>query len=82
MPQHFIMVGESLSQRLRIGFVARQSIARGEELFFNYGVKDKNLPWLTTNAKEVATTLKAVQSASKKNIPKNKVNRLLHTTEI
>ena len=68
-----VMVGESLSQRLRIGFVARRSIARGEELFFNYRVKDKNLPWLTTNAKEAATTLKAAQSASKKSIPKNKV---------
>ena len=68
-----VMVGEPPSQRLRIGFVARRSIARGDELFFNYGVKDKNLPWLTANAKESATTLKAARRASKKSIPKNKV---------
>ena len=45
-----VMVGEPPSERLRFGFVARRSIARGEELFFNDGVNDKDLPWLTTNA--------------------------------
>lgn len=29
----------------------------GEELFSNYGIKDRELPWLKTNAKKAATEL-------------------------
>ena len=60
-----VMVGDPPSERLRIGFVARRYINKGEELFFNYGIKDKQLPWSTTNAKKAATTLQKINSTSK-----------------
>ena len=56
-----MMVGDPPSQRLRIGFVARQDIEMGEGLFFKYGVKDKHLPWLATSPKQVATRLQIHQ---------------------
>ena len=57
------MVGNPPKQRLRIGFVARCYINKGEELFFNYGIYDNDLPWTATDAKKVATTLcKATKS--------------------
>ena len=52
-----VMVGDPPSQRLRIGFVARWGIKTGDELFFNYGIRDRELPWLKTNAKKAATKL-------------------------
>ena len=37
----------------KIGFVAKQNISFGEELFFDYGIKhDPDFPWLTTDAKK------------------------------
>jgi len=50
---HPAMVGE----KLRIGFVANKSIQKGEELFFNYCIKDKDLEWLKTDAKKIASTI-------------------------
>ena len=61
-----VMVGDPPSERLCIGFVARRYINKGEELFFNYGIKDKQLPWSTTNAKKAATSLQKTNSTSKK----------------
>ena len=29
-------------------------------MFFDYGIKDPDLPWLSTNAKKVATTLQTL----------------------
>ena len=43
--------------KLKIGLVARSFIKKGEELFFDYGVRDKDLPWLKTDAREVGVTL-------------------------
>ena len=59
-----VMVGEPPQNQLKIGFVAKQNISFGEELFFDYGIKhDPDFPWLTTDAKKVATTLQVLQSA-------------------
>ena len=48
-----VMIG----QKLRIGFVAKRTIQREEELFFNYCIKDKEIGWLDADAKKIATTL-------------------------
>jgi len=50
---HPVMIGE----KLRIGFVALRSIRQDEELFFNYCIKDKDLEWLKTDAKRIASTM-------------------------
>ena len=57
-----VMVGEPPNGHLQIGFVATSDIKAGEELFYNYGIKDPELPWLTTNAKKIATTVQALTS--------------------
>ena len=56
-----VMVGEPPNNHLQIGFVAT-SINAGEELFYNYGIKDPEIPWLNTDAKKISTTLKALNS--------------------
>ena len=43
-----VMIGGN-KKRLRIGFVAKQMIKRGDELFYDYGVRDKEIPWLTSS---------------------------------
>ena len=48
-----IMTGE----KLRIGFVAKQNISKGDEMFWNYGLNDKSFPWLSSNAKLIGTKL-------------------------
>ena len=50
-----------INDRIRIGFVAKKEIKRGEELFFSYGVKDKTLPWLKTDARAAGTTLQKIK---------------------
>ena len=47
-----IMIGKPPKRRLRIGLVARCCIKKGEELFFNYGIKDCDLTWLKCDAKK------------------------------
>lgn len=43
---------------LKIGFIAKRDISKGDELFFHYGLKyDPELPWISTNAKDISTTL-------------------------
>lgn len=52
--------------RLRMGFVARRDIKYGEELFFHYGLKsDPDLPWITTDAKKISTTLQDQSHSSR-----------------
>ena len=48
-----VMIGD----KLRIGFVALKAIKKGEELFFDYGIRGKEIQWQNTNAKKIATTL-------------------------
>ena len=43
----------NIDGQLRIGFVAKCSIKTGEELFYDYGVRDKGIPWLVSNAKDM-----------------------------
>lgn len=43
--------------KLKIGLVARSFIRKGDEIFFDYGIRDKDIPWLKTDAKEVGITI-------------------------
>lgn len=51
-----VMIGKPPHQRLRIGLVAKGKINRGEEQFFDYGIRDKDIPWLKADAKLIGTT--------------------------
>ena len=60
-----VMIGEPPNSQLKIEFVAIRDVNAGEELFFDYGIRDKDTPWLATDAKKMATTLAQLQSSTK-----------------
>jgi len=49
-----LMKPMDIDGQLRIGFVAKCHIKRGEEFFYDYGIRDKDIPWLVSNAKAMA----------------------------
>lgn len=59
-----VKIGEPPNSQLKIGFVAKKNIKAGEELFFNYGIKDPNIEWLSTNAKKMGTSLQELTALS------------------
>ena len=44
--------------KVRIGFVAKTTICKGDELYFDYGIRRKDIVWLTTDAKKPLKTEK------------------------
>ena len=48
-----VWIGTQTNGWLRIGLVAKCHILRGQELFFDYGIKDDSIPWLKTDAKKI-----------------------------
>ena len=60
-----VMIGSPPPKiRLRIGFVAKTHIAKGDELFFNYEVKDQEIEWLKDDAKAIGITLQSLDKTS------------------
>ena len=52
-----VMIDTPPNQHLRIGFVAKKIITKRNELFFDYGITDKEVPWSATDAKQTRTTV-------------------------
>ena len=52
---------------LRIGFVAKCNIVAGEELFYDYGVRDQEIPWLISDGKAMVRT-KSKPAAAKNRV--------------
>jgi len=50
--------------QLKIGFVAKREISVEEELFYDFGIKAPDIPWIKTDAKKLATTLPKIISAN------------------
>lgn len=65
-----VMIGTPPNQRLRIGFVAKKNIAKGEELFFDYGIRDQEIPWLGVDARQIQTTVDKVEGQEQQVQPK------------
>ena len=58
-----VPIGKPTKDNLKIGFVAKKDIAHGNELFFDYELKtDPDFPWITTNAKDIGTSLEKLDS--------------------
>ena len=49
-----MMIGRGAKQRLRIGFLAKNEINHGDQLFFDYGYRDE--PWMISDARKCTLT--------------------------
>ena len=49
-----MMIGQGTNQRLRIGFLTKQTIHPGEQLLFDYGYRDQ--PWMVSDAQKCTLT--------------------------
>jgi len=47
---------------LQIGLVAKKDIKYGEKLFFIYGIRNKEIPWLITKSKKWQENSKKMES--------------------
>jgi len=45
-----VVTGVGKKRKPRVGLTAARTIKKGEELFFGYGIRDKELPWTFTDA--------------------------------
>ena len=61
-----------IEERLRIGFVAKHDIKEGEELFYDYGVRDKDIPWLISDGKAMTCESKRPSSTAAEKKQKNR----------
>ena len=79
-----VNIGEPPKSQLKIGFVIKRNIEAGEELFWNYGIKDPDLTWHSTDAKKVATTLQtlAIPAPKDKSIGSKNFNVCLKKLEV
>ena len=55
-----VKIEVSPKSQLNIRLVAKTNIQAGEQVFFDYGIKDPDLPWISTHAKKVARTLQTL----------------------
>ena len=62
-----VMVGNPPHDRLRMGFVAKKPIMEGEELFYDYGIRDPTIDWLITDAKKVGTSIAELEASKTSN---------------
>ena len=65
-----VKIGVPPKRQVKIGFVAKTNIQAVEELFFDYGIKDPDLPSLSTYAKKVGTTLQTLTVQKRAQHPK------------
>jgi len=50
---HLVVIGTGDKRKIRIGFVAKFPIKKGDELFYDYGICDAETPWTVSDAKRM-----------------------------
>ena len=65
-----------IEERLRIGFVGRHDIKEGEELCYDYGVRDKDIDWLISDGRAMTHEPKPSPEPKPGPAQKKKANRI------